>query len=61
MKLTCCTYSLPVYYYRRMAETFSSNMIMCNLCSEWFHLDLCVKSQDGSIKKWYSKKCSSAE
>ena len=42
-------------------EFLDTSVSIQNLCSEWFHLDLCVKAQDGSIKKWYCKKCSSAE
>jgi hypothetical protein len=51
---------VPVYCYCRLPETFSSNMIQCAHCLEWFHLETCVETMNEYNKvnklKWLCKK-----
>ena len=47
-------YSIGIYCYCRMPETFSKKMVKCDKCFKWFHLEVCV---DRRWKKWYCRNC----
>ena len=40
------SFLFAVYCSCRMPETHGVEMIQCNNCSEWYHLDVCVKVPD---------------
>ena len=56
-KATRHCFSVSIYCYCRMSETFSVEMIKGDQCLNWFHLGLCVTSQGASKKKWFCKDC----
>ena len=53
-KFTCFCRIVPVFCHRRMPETFSREMIQCDQCLNWFHLDLCVPVAN-TCEKWFCK------
>ena len=56
-KFTCFCRIVPVFCNSRMPETFSREMIRCDQCLNWFHLDLCVPVAN-TCEKWFCKDCS---
>ena len=55
MKAIKYSYSIAIYCYCRMPETFAKTMNKCDRCSKWFHLDVCVDTN--SLNKWFCENC----
>ena len=55
MKAIKYSYSIAIYCYCRMPETFAKTMNKCDRCSKWFHLDVCVDTN--FLNKWFCENC----
>ena len=48
-------FRVPVYCTCRMPDHFSEEMVKCNHCKQWYHLDLCVSAP--TKKQWLCSIC----